>query len=214
MDGRRAGRDARPGGAQGRRLRLCAGLDLEYRKAAAGGAAAHRADRPQQRRRVHPGGAHRRHAAAPGRSIRLRRQAPHLPRHPAGLLGRRQPVSPPSGSEPAAPRLRAPGYGDRARIGVDRERAPRRHRLAGDDHAGARGYRRLGGRPADGGDAPGGRALPRGARRLRDLHRPRRASRLWRQVHRGKISPAVARTDLRADPPRLGGARRQRARFQ
>ena len=40
---------------------------------------------------------------------------------------------------------------------MDRDRAPRRHRLAGDDHPGARGYRRLGRRSAAGGDASGGR---------------------------------------------------------
>ena len=105
----------------------------------------------------------------PGRGVRLQRPASRLSRYQAGLLGRRQPVPPPSGSEPAAPRLRPAGYGDRAGFGVDGERAPCRHRAAGDDHAGARGYRRRGRRPAAGGDAPRGRALPRGARRSRDL---------------------------------------------
>ena len=191
VDGRGAGRNARPDRAAGRRLCLCAGLDLEYRQAAAGGAAADPAARPQQHRRFHPGGAHRRHAAASGRAVRLRRPAADLSRHQAGLLGRRQSVPPPSGSEPAAPRFRPPGYGDRAGFGMDGERAPRRHRVAGDDHPGARGYRRRGRRPATGGDASGGRALSRGARRLRHLRRSRRAARLCRDVHRGPFGPRI-----------------------
>ena len=105
VDGGRAGGDARPDRAAGRRLRLCAGGDLEHRQAAAGGAAADHADRPQQHRRFHPGGAHRRHAAASRRAVRLQRPASDLSGHPAGLLGRRQPVPPSSGSRPAAPRL-------------------------------------------------------------------------------------------------------------
>ena len=133
------------------------------------------AARPQQHRRFHPGGAHRRHAAAPRRAVRLQRPAADLSRHQAGLLGRRQSVPPPPGSEPAAPRLRPPGHCHRARFGVDRDRAPRRYRVAGDDHPGARGYRRLGRRSAVGGDAPRRGALRRGARRLRDLRRSGRS---------------------------------------
>ena len=72
-----------------------------------------RAEGPQQHRRFHPGGAHRRHAAASGRAVRLQRPAADLSRHQAGLLGRRQPVSPSPGSEPAAPRLCPPGHRDR-----------------------------------------------------------------------------------------------------
>ena len=77
-----------------------------------------------------------------GRAVRLQRPAADLSRHPAALLGRRQSVSPSPGSEPAAPRVRPPGDCDRPRFGVDRDRSACRHRLAGDDHSGARGYRR------------------------------------------------------------------------
>ena len=55
----------------------------------------------------------------PGRGVRLQRPASDLSRYPAGLLGRRQPVSPPSASRPAARRFRPPGNGRRARIGLD-----------------------------------------------------------------------------------------------
>ncbi len=41
VDGRGAGGDARPDRLAGRRFRLCAGLDLEHRQAAPGGAVAH-----------------------------------------------------------------------------------------------------------------------------------------------------------------------------
>ena len=108
LDGGRAGGDARPDRAAGRRLRLCAGRDLEHRQAAAS----------RCRCRTLPIG---RNSIAdfipvariadmllhPGRGVRLQRPASDLSRHPAGLLGRRQPVPPPSGSRPAARRLRA-----------------------------------------------------------------------------------------------------------
>ncbi len=64
VDGPGAGRHARPDRLEGRRLRLCAGGDLQHRQAALGGAAADDADRAQPDRRFHPGGAHRRPAAA------------------------------------------------------------------------------------------------------------------------------------------------------
>ena len=44
-------------------------------------------------------------------------------------------------------------------FGMDRDRAPRRHRLAGDRHFGARGHWRVPRRSAAGGNAPGGAAL-------------------------------------------------------
>ncbi len=65
LDGRRVGRPARPDRDAGRWFRLCTGFDVEHRKAAIGSAAARSASRPQQHRRFHSGGAHRRHAAAP-----------------------------------------------------------------------------------------------------------------------------------------------------
>ena len=50
----------------------------------------------------------------PGEPFDYNGQRLVLSRHQAGLLGRRQPVPPSPGSEPAAPRLRPPGHGDRA----------------------------------------------------------------------------------------------------
>ena len=55
-----------------------------------------------------PVAASQRHAAASGRSVRLQRPAPDLPRHQAGLLGRRQPVPPPPEHSPAAAALARP----------------------------------------------------------------------------------------------------------
>ncbi len=97
-----------------RRLRLCAGLDLQHRQAAARRVVADPAARPQRHRGLHPGRPHCRHAAASGRTLRIQRPASHLSRHPARLLGGRQPVPSPPGSEPAAPRLRPTGNADRA----------------------------------------------------------------------------------------------------
>ncbi len=57
-------------------------------------------------------------------------------------------------------------------------------------------------------------ALRAGARRPRDFRRAGRASRLCRQIHRGPLAAPVARTPLRADPPRPGRARHQCARFR
>ena len=78
----------------------------------------------------------------PGRRLRVQRPAPDLSRHPAGLLGGRQPVPPPPGPEPAAPRLRASGHAGGARDRLDRDGAPRRHRAARHHVAGARRHRR------------------------------------------------------------------------
>ena len=57
---------AGPNRIAGWRIRLCAGIDLQYRKAAIGRAASDIADRAQQHCRFHPGSAHRRHAASSG----------------------------------------------------------------------------------------------------------------------------------------------------
>ena len=78
----------------------------------------------------------------PGRAVRLRRRPLRVPGHPAGLLGGRQPVPPPPGPDAADGGLRAARHGDRPRAVLDRDRAPRRHRPAGDDHARARRHRR------------------------------------------------------------------------
>ena len=139
------------------------------------------ARRAQPGARVHPGRAHRRHAAAPRRGVRLRRRAPRLPRHPARLLGRRQPVPPPPGPEPAAPRAGAARHDRRARAVLDADGAPRRHRLPGDDVARAQRHRRGPRRRAHHRDAPRGRR--RSARRattttiLAGARRARSASR-------------------------------------
>ena len=159
LDGCRVGGAAGPDRPAGWRLRLCAGVDLQYRKAGPGGAGSHSAARPQQHCRFHPGGAPCRYAAASGRTLRLQRAAARLPRHQVGLLGRRQSVPPPSGPEPAAPSLCATRYGHRSRFGMDRERAACRCRAAGDDHPRARGYRRRRRRSAARRDASGGGAL-------------------------------------------------------
>ena len=108
-----------------------------------------------------------------------------------------------------------PGHGHRARIGLDRDRAARRHRAAGDDHAGARGHRRLGRRPAAGGDAPGRRALcARRATTTRSLPGWPSGSALPSAFTEGRSPREWLRTHLRADPPRAGRARDQRARFR
>ena len=73
-------------------------------------------------------------------------------------------------------------------LGVDRDRASRRYRAAGDDHAGARGYRRRRRRSAAGRDAPGGAALR--ARRATTT----RSSPGWPSVSASPtVSPRAAR---------------------
>ncbi len=92
-------------------------------------------------------------AAASRRQLRVQRQAPDLSGHQAGLLGRRQPVPPSPGPEPAGARVPAARHRDRARALVDRDRAPCRHRAAGDHHGRAQRCRRLVARPLHPGDA-------------------------------------------------------------
>ena len=216
LDGRRAGGDARPDRPAGRRLRLCAGR---------------RSAIPASRRwrcRCRPC---RRAATAsrdfipvariadmllhPGEPFDYNGQRLHLSRHPAGLLGRRQPVPPPPGPQPAAPRLRAAGHGRRARDRLDRDRAPRRHRAARDDHAGARGHRRRAERSAAGGDAPASRR--RTARRATTT----RSSPAWpsgsaarEAFTEGRIAARSGSAPLRADAPGARRARHARARLR
>ena len=76
--------------------------------------------------------AHFRLPAASRRAVRLQRQAQHLPRYPAGVLGGRKSVPSSSGHQQAAARLCAARHHRRARSVVDRDRAPCRHRAAGD----------------------------------------------------------------------------------
>ena len=138
----------------------------------------------QPDQRHDPGGAHLRLPAASRRALRLQRQARHLSRHPAGLLGGRQSVPPSSGHQQAAPRLAAAGDHRRARAVVDRDRAPCRYRAAGDHVAGAKRHRRRAARQLRHGHAAGDRAGRRGAQRLRDLQRARAAARLCRRPTR------------------------------
>ena len=125
-----------------------------------------------------PGGAHRRLLLNPGGAYDFNGKRGNLSRHPAGLLGRRQSVPPPPGPQQAAPRLAEARDHRRARAVVDRDRAPRRHRAAGDHLAGAQRHRRRAPRPLHHRHAAGDRAGRRGARRLRDLQRAREAARL------------------------------------
>ena len=192
------------------------GLDLEHRQAAGGGAVAGtcRSGRNAIDDFI-PVARIADMLLQAGRGVRLQRPASDLSRYPAGLLGRRQPVPPPSGSRAVARRVRPPGHGRRARIRVDGDRPPRRHRAAGDDHAGARGYRRRGRRSAAGRDAPGGPALRRGARRPRDLRRAGRAARLRASEFTEGRSPRQWLEHLyEPTRQRAGRARPQRARVR
>ena len=114
VDGRRAGRHAGADRAAGRRVRVCDGLAGEHRQTVAGGAAADPAAAAEQGSRHYPGRPHRRHAAASRAGIRLQRPPPDLSRHPAGLLGGRQPVPPPPGHQSPAGGVFAARHGDRA----------------------------------------------------------------------------------------------------
>ncbi|WP_449375024.1 molybdopterin-dependent oxidoreductase [Bosea thiooxidans] len=58
--------------------------------------------RARSRERLHPGGAHFRHAAQSGRELSLQRPDADLSRDQAGLLGRRRRLPPPSGPRRAA----------------------------------------------------------------------------------------------------------------
>ena len=70
-------------------------------------------------------------------------QRPRYPRHPARLLGRRQPVPPPPGPRPAAPGARPAGHVRRARAVLDRDGPARRRRAARSTTTlGARRHRR------------------------------------------------------------------------
>jgi biotin/methionine sulfoxide reductase len=115
---------------------------------------------------------------SPGRALRLQRPHLHLSRHPADLLGRRQPLSSPPGSKPAAPCLAEARDRHRARELVDADRAPRRYRPAGDHHARAQRYRRLLARSLRPRHAPRHRSRGRGEKRSRHLPGARGPARL------------------------------------
>ena len=173
----RAGRGARADRPARRRLQLRARRAGPYRAALQRGV--HRGAAAGAQPRSAPTSPSRASADMllnPGDGVRVQRPAPDLSRYRAGLLGRRQSLPPPPGPQPAARGVPPRRHAGRARAGLDRDGAARRYRPAGDDDPGAGGYRQQPDRPADGRHAPAGRALWRGARRLRDLRRPRRAA--------------------------------------
>ena len=145
--------------------------------------------------------AHFRLPAASRRAVRLQRQAQHLSRYPAGVLGGRKSVPSSSGHQQAAARLCAARHHRGARSVVDRDRAPCRHRAAGDHVAGAQRHRRRAARPLHHGDASRDRAGRRGAQRLCDLQRAVAAARLGRDLHAGPRRECVAAAPLRSMPP-------------
>ena len=174
LGGGPAGLGARPDRAAGRRLRFRLRLGRRHRRCAARVHGAGDGRHQESDQRHHPGGAHLRLPAASRRAVRLQRQARQLSRHPAGLLGRRQSVPSSPGHQQAAPRLAEARNHRGARAVVDRDRAPRRHRAAGDHVARAQRHRRRAARQVHHRDAAGGRAGRRGAQRLR------RSSASWR----------------------------------
>ena len=158
---------------------------------------------------VHPGGANRGLAPASRRPLRLRRPAADLPRHPPGVLGRRQPVPSPPGPRPPAPGVRPAGHDRGARAALDRHRPARRHRAPGHHHPGARGHRRRAARQPPHRHAPGRRPRGRGAGRLRGAGRRGRPAGRGRGLHRGPDGAGVAGAPVRrvAGPARAPGAR-------
>ncbi len=73
-----------PGGGYGYALGAIALLRPPRQR----GADPHAVAGPQRRRRLHPGGAHRRHAAEPRRAVPLQRPDARLSRHPRWSIGR------------------------------------------------------------------------------------------------------------------------------
>ncbi len=189
---------ARPDRPAGRRLRFRLWLRRRHRRSAAVVRGAGDGRHQESDQRHHPGGAHLRLPAASRRALRLQRQARHLSRHQAGLLGRRQSVPSSSGHQQASPRLGQARHRRGARAVVDRDRAPRRHRAAGDHLAGAQRHRRRAPRQVHHGDGAGGRAGRPGAQRLRHLQRSGAAARHRRGLHPGPRRECLAPASLRA----------------
>ena len=77
----------------------------------------------------------------PGEPYDFNGRRQRLSRYQARLLGGRQSVSSSSGHQQAARRVPAPADHRGSRTVVDGDSAPRRHRAAGDDHAGAQRFR-------------------------------------------------------------------------
>ena len=176
-------------------------------QAAARGAVLLHARRAQPDRRLHPGRARHRHAGEPRRRLRLQRPRADLPRYAHHLVGRRQSRSTTTRTSTAccAPGRRPRPSSCRSSTWTA-ARAPRRHRAAGDHHAGAQRHRQLRPRPLRARHAPGDRPGRPGAQRPRHPGRHRRGARLPRPLHR-----AAQRGCLAAPPVRTAGARTARA---
>ena len=106
------------------------------------------------------------------------------------------PVPPPPGPQPPAARLGAGGDGGGARALVDRGRAARRYRAAGDHDARTRRYRLRRARPLHPGDEAGHPAAGPGARRLRHLRGYRGRARHARAFHRAARRARLAARHL------------------
>ena len=197
-----AGGAARPDRPAGRRLRPRLRLDGRRRQHAAARLRAARASRraATRCRTFIPVARIADMLLHPGEPFDYDGAALHLPRHPARLLGRRQPVPPPPGPRTGCgAALAAARHGRRARAVLDADGPARRHRAAGDDDARARRHRRRPARHAPHRHAARGRAARRGPRRLR------RSSPAWpsgsgvgERVHRRPHAAAVAAAPLRA----------------
>ena len=135
----------------------------------------------------------------PGGTVPFNGQTLTYPDYPSDLLGRRESVPPPSGSEPPPKSLCEARDHHRQRAVLDRDRAPCGHRFPRDHGARARGFRLGGLRALRRADAPGPRAVRGGERRLRDSDRPCRAARLCRALHRGANAQGVDRASLEGD---------------
>ena len=125
----------------------------------------------------------------PGEHLSLQWRDAHLSGHPSGLLGRRQSLPSPPGSQPPAQGLRASST--RLVVHELAWTATARHAdivLPCDHDARARRHRLFHQRSPDGRDAPDRRAVRRRARRFRHLRRSRRAP-----GRRARPSPRGAR---------------------
>ena len=162
-----AGGVPRPDRAAGRRLRLRLRLGGRHRRAAAGVPRARRWRRCQPAQPRDPGGAHRRLPAA-SRASPTTSTAAAAPIPTSGSsIGRAAIRSTTIRTSTGCARaFRRPQTDHRARAVVDGDRAPRRHRAAGDDDARAQRYRLRAARPLRHRHAEGDRAGRRGAQRL------------------------------------------------